>query len=147
MYGEDADTDQTWHKWFAKFHAGDFSLDNAPWSSRSAEVDSDQIETLIENIQPYTIQEIADILRIFKSIKLSVTMKVVSFYFYSFIFKILFIYLFYFWFTDQHSTTEPHQPEPKMCLFFFFTVKLNEFFGQPINCIVNPYITITHPQQ
>ena len=66
MYGEGAVTDRTCQKCFVKFHAGDFSLDNAPWSSRSAEVDSDQIETLIENIQPYTIQEIADILRIFK---------------------------------------------------------------------------------
>ena len=35
-------------KWFAKFHAGDFSLDDAPRSGRSVEVDSDQIEVLIE---------------------------------------------------------------------------------------------------
>ena len=34
-----------------KFHAGDFSLDNAPWPDRSVEVDSDQIETLTENNQ------------------------------------------------------------------------------------------------
>ena len=32
-------------KWFAKFHAEDFSLDNAPWSGRPVEVDSDQMET------------------------------------------------------------------------------------------------------
>ena len=31
-------------KWFAKFHAGDFSLDDAPWAGRPVEVDSDQIE-------------------------------------------------------------------------------------------------------
>ena len=36
-----------------RFRAGDFSLDDAPWSSRPAEVNSDQIETLIENNQPY----------------------------------------------------------------------------------------------
>ena len=29
-------------------------LDNVPWSGRPAEVDSDQIETLIENNQHYT---------------------------------------------------------------------------------------------
>ena len=54
-------------KWFTKFHAGDFSLDNAPWPDRSVEVDSDQIETLIENNQCYTMWEIADILKISKS--------------------------------------------------------------------------------
>ena len=35
-------------KWFAKFCAGDFSLDDAPWSGRPVEVDSDQIKTIIE---------------------------------------------------------------------------------------------------
>ena len=30
VYGEGAVTDQTCQKWFADFHAGDFSLDNAP---------------------------------------------------------------------------------------------------------------------
>ena len=66
-------------KWFAKIHAGDFSLDNAPWSGRPAEVDSDQIKTLIESNQCYTMQEKADMLKIFKSIKLLVKMKNVSF--------------------------------------------------------------------
>ena len=36
----------------------------------SVEVDSDQIETLIENNQSYTTQEIVDILKISKSVKL-----------------------------------------------------------------------------
>ena len=36
-------------------------------SGRPVEVDSDQIETLIENIQRYTMQEIADKLKISKS--------------------------------------------------------------------------------
>ena len=45
-----------------KFCTGDFSLDDdAPWSGGPVEVDSDQIKTLIENNQCYTIQEIADI--------------------------------------------------------------------------------------
>ena len=51
MCGKCAVTDQMCQKWFAKFHTGDFSLENAPWSSRPVEVDSDQIETLIENNQ------------------------------------------------------------------------------------------------
>ena len=54
-------------KSFAKCRAGDFSLDNAPWPGRPVEVDSNQIETLIENKQSYTTWEIADILKIPKS--------------------------------------------------------------------------------
>ena len=54
MYGESAVTGRTCLKWFAKFHAGDFLLDNVSRSGRPAEVDSDQIETLIENNQHYT---------------------------------------------------------------------------------------------
>ena len=47
VYGKGAVTDQICQKWFVKFH-GDFSLNDAPWSGRPVEVDSDQIETLIE---------------------------------------------------------------------------------------------------
>ena len=54
MYGEGAVTDQTRQKWFAKFRAGNFSLDDAPQLGRSVEVDSNQINTLIENSQRYT---------------------------------------------------------------------------------------------
>ena len=46
---------------------------------RPVEVDRDQIETLIENNQYYTMWEIANILKIHKSIKLLVKMKHVSF--------------------------------------------------------------------
>ena len=60
--------------------AGDFSPDNAPRSGRPVEVDSDQIETLIENNQCYTMPEIANIFRISKSIKLLVKMKKCVFY-------------------------------------------------------------------
>ena len=54
-------------KWFAKFHAGDFSLDDATRSGRPVEVDSNQIETLTENNQCYITWEIADIHKISKS--------------------------------------------------------------------------------
>ena len=54
VYGEGAMTDQTCQKWFVKFHVGDFSLDDATRSGRPAEVDSNQIKTLIENNQRYT---------------------------------------------------------------------------------------------
>ena len=78
-------TDQMCQKWFVKFYARHFFLDDAPWSSRPVEVDSDKIETLIENNQHYTMWEIADILKISKSIKLPVEMKYVSFILYKII--------------------------------------------------------------
>ena len=40
---------------------GDFLLDKAPWSSKWLEVDSDQIETVIENNHYYAMQEIASL--------------------------------------------------------------------------------------
>ena len=77
VQGEGAD--QTCQKWFAKFYAGDFLLDDAPWSGRPVEVDSNPIETLIENNRLYSRWDTADRLRISKSIKLLVNMKNVSF--------------------------------------------------------------------
>ena len=65
-------------KWFVKFCARDFSLDDAPWSGRPVEVDSIEIETVIENNQHYTIPERANILKLYKLIKLLVKMKNVS---------------------------------------------------------------------
>ena len=47
-----------------KFRSGDFSLSVAPWPGRPVEVDSDQIETLIEKNQHYIMQEIVHILKI-----------------------------------------------------------------------------------
>ena len=49
-------------KWFAKLHAGNFSLNDAPQLGRPVEVD--KTETLIENNQHYTREEIVDILKI-----------------------------------------------------------------------------------
>lgn len=50
----------------AKFHAGYFSKDDAPWLGRPAGIDSGQIKTLIENNQCSTTWEIANILKISK---------------------------------------------------------------------------------
>ena len=49
VYGEGAVTDQMCQKWFVKFRAGGFSLEDAPRSGRHAEVDRGQIKTLTEN--------------------------------------------------------------------------------------------------
>ena len=56
-------------------------LDDAPRSGRPVEVDSEQTETLTENNQHYSMQEIGDILKISKSIKLLVKMKRYVIYF------------------------------------------------------------------
>ena len=58
-----------------KFHGGDFSPDDAPLLGRPFEDDSHEIEMLVENNQCYTTQEITNILKISKSIKLLVKMK------------------------------------------------------------------------
>ena len=50
-----------------EFHAENFSLDNAPWSGISVEVDSDQSEKWFENNQHYTMREIANTPKISKS--------------------------------------------------------------------------------
>ena len=67
MCGESAVTDRTCQKCFVKFRAGDFLLDHAPLLGRPVEVDSDQIEMIIDNNQCYTTWEIANILKISKS--------------------------------------------------------------------------------
>ena len=67
MNGEGVVTDQTFQKWFVKFCAGVFSLDDATWSGSPVEVDSDQIEKLIDNNICYTMRETADILKISQS--------------------------------------------------------------------------------
>ena len=78
MCGEGAVTDWMCQRWYVKFCAGDFSLDNAPRLGGPVEVDSNQIKTLIENSQCYTMQVIANIPKISKSIKLLVKMRNVA---------------------------------------------------------------------
>ena len=65
---EKAMTDWTCQKWFVKFHAEDFSLDNVLWLGSEAEVYSDQIKTFRTINVTVSTWEIADILKISKSI-------------------------------------------------------------------------------
>ena len=44
-----------------------FLIDDAPWSDRALEVETNQIETLTETHQKYSMWEIVDILKISKS--------------------------------------------------------------------------------
>ena len=79
--GEGAVTHQTCQKWFAKFHAADFQLGNALSLGGPVEVDRNQIKTLIENNHCSTMWEIADILKISKSIKITGENEKYIFYF------------------------------------------------------------------
>ena len=60
-----------------KFHAGDFSVDNASWLCRPVEGDRDEIEAVVENNQHSTTRKIANIHSRSKSIKLLVKMRCV----------------------------------------------------------------------
>ena len=79
VYGEGAMNDQTCQKRFAKFPARDFLTEDAPQLGRPVEVGSNQIMTLIKNNQCYMTRDIADLLKISKSMQLLVKMKNMSF--------------------------------------------------------------------
>ena len=67
--------------WFAKFCAGDFSLDNAAWEGKSVEVEYHSNRDINGEQSMWCHVEIANILKISKSIKLLVKMKKCVFYF------------------------------------------------------------------
>ena len=78
MYGDGAGTDRTCQSGLQSF-----VLEISHWTmlhSQADKVDNNQIETLIENYQWFTMREVADILKISKLIKLLVKIKNV-FYF------------------------------------------------------------------
>lgn len=60
VYGAEAISDSTCHKWFAHFRSGDFNVDDAPRSGRPTKADDDQILTLVRKNPHLTTQEIAD---------------------------------------------------------------------------------------
>ena len=64
IFGKGTVTNRT----YQKFHSGDFSLDYAPQSGIPIKVDSDQIKTLLENNQCYTMWKIINIFKISKSV-------------------------------------------------------------------------------
>ena len=55
VYGEGTVIDRMCQKWFVKYCYGTFSMNRAVLSGRPVKVDSNQIETLIENNQRYTM--------------------------------------------------------------------------------------------
>jgi len=59
VYGEDAVAERTVRKWFARFKAGDFNLEDQERPSKPSTTDVDQIKTLIENNPRYTTCKLA----------------------------------------------------------------------------------------
>ncbi|KAM5254151.1 histone-lysine N-methyltransferase SETMAR-like [Hipposideros larvatus] len=64
VYGDNALQECECQRWFTKFRAGDFDLNNASRSGRPTEVDDDKIKALIESNPHYTTREIAETLNI-----------------------------------------------------------------------------------
>lgn len=60
VYGAEAITEKTCRRWFGRFHAGDFNLDDAPRSGRPTTIPDDKILGLIQSDPQLTTQEIAD---------------------------------------------------------------------------------------
>lgn len=64
VYGADAVSRSTCFKWFQKFRAGDFSLENEPHASRPREVDDDKLVELVNANPHYTTRELGAMLNV-----------------------------------------------------------------------------------
>ena len=63
MYDEEALKDRQCRNWFDKFRSGDFSLKDEQRSTRSNEVDDDQIKAIIESDRHVTVREVEEMSR------------------------------------------------------------------------------------
>ena len=61
-FGEGTTSERSAHDWFARFRKGDESLEEAPRSGRSSEVDDDRLLQLVEDDPRQTIRELAGLL-------------------------------------------------------------------------------------
>ena len=66
VYDEDAVAERTVRKWFSRFEAGDFNLENQECPGKRSTTDEDQIKTLMENNPRYTTRQLAEMLKISK---------------------------------------------------------------------------------
>ena len=67
VYGENALQERQCQRWFAKFRASDFDVNDAPRSGRPVEADDDQIKALIEANPHSTTRDIAETLNLHHS--------------------------------------------------------------------------------
>jgi len=64
VYGNNALQERQCQRWFTRFRAGNFDLNDASRSGRPIKVDDDKIKALIESNPRYTTREIAETLKI-----------------------------------------------------------------------------------
>lgn len=67
VYGDHALQERQCQRWFTKFRAGNFDVNDAPRSGRPVEVDNDQIKALIEANPRSTTRDIAEALNVHHS--------------------------------------------------------------------------------
>jgi len=68
VYDEGAVAERTVRKWFARFKADDFNLEDQERPDKPSTTDEDQIKTLIENNPRYTTRKLAEMLNMSNSI-------------------------------------------------------------------------------
>ena len=67
VYGENALSSRTCRKWFHRFKAGNFCLQDEERSGRPSQTDEDIIRDLVEKSRSLTVQEMSNVLKIPKS--------------------------------------------------------------------------------
>lgn len=67
LFGNGIINERTVRKWFAKFEAGDTSLEDQECPGRLSPTDENQIKTPIQNNPRYTTHELVEMLKISKS--------------------------------------------------------------------------------
>ena len=67
VYGEDALSSRTCRKWFQRFRAGNFCLENEERSGCPPQTDEDKIRDLVEKSRNLTVQKMSNVLKIPKT--------------------------------------------------------------------------------
>ena len=67
VYGENVLSSRTCRKWFQRFRAGNFCLEDEERSGRPPQTDEDKIRDLIEKSRSLTVQETSNVLKIPKT--------------------------------------------------------------------------------
>ena len=67
VYGENAFSSRTCRKWFRRFRAGNFCLEDEERSGRPPRTDEDKIRDHVEKSRSLTVQEMSNVLKIPKT--------------------------------------------------------------------------------
>ena len=67
IYGENALSSRTCRKWFQRFKAGNFCLEDEERSGRPPQTDEDKVRDLVEKSRSLTVQEMSHVLKIPKT--------------------------------------------------------------------------------